>query len=336
MGELCFLITGVARVTVRSAGAHVESTPYRRIGSGDFGPARTRVTGPRGTGPYTETNDGVGMAEHRQSRKRRYITWGVAGAAVLAGAGIAAQTSMAATTWPAQKTYTGRAFDACTAPSLAAMKAWKTDGYYGGAAVYVGGKNRGCAQPNLTASWVKSVNTAGWKLIPLYVGAQPPCQTGSSPEKITAATATSLGATDGADAVAKASALGMKAGSPIYLDMEAYDITNKACNDAVLAYVRSFTKTLRAKIYRSGYYGFSSSSAKAVATATDKTDLPGNLWYALWDKKDTTTTDWPWGATQFTGHSRGHQYQVNSKETRGGYTITLDRDSWDAPVAIVG
>ncbi|MET7654079.1 glycoside hydrolase domain-containing protein [Streptomyces sp. NPDC005486] len=140
------------------------------------------------------------MAEHRQSRKRRYITWGVAGTAVLAGAGIAAQTSMAATTWPAQKTYTGRAFDACTAPSLAAMKAWKTDGYYGGAAVYVGGKNRGCAQPNLTASWVKSVNTVGWKLIPLYVGAQPPCQTGSSPEKITAATATSLGATDGADA----------------------------------------------------------------------------------------------------------------------------------------
>lgn len=261
---------------------------------------------------------------------------GVAGAAVLAGAGIAAQTSMAATTWPAQKTYTGRAFDTCTAPSLAAMKAWKTDGYYGGAAVYVGGKNRGCAQPNLTASWVKSVNTVGWKLIPLYVGAQPPCQTGSSPEKITATTATSLGATDAADAVAKASALGMKVGSPIYLDMEAYDITNKACNDAVLAYVRSFTKTLRAKTYRAGYYGFTSSSAKAIATATNKTDLPGNLWYALWDKKDTTTTDWPWGATQYTDHSRGHQFLVNSKETRGGYTITVDRDTWDAPVAIVG
>jgi hypothetical protein len=310
----------------------VESTPYRRTGSGDLSETQPYAT----TAPYAQTNDGVGMAEHRQSRKRRYITWGVAGAAVLAGAGIAAQTSMAATTWPAQKTYVGRAFDTCTAPSLAAMKAWKTDGYYGGAAVYVGGKNRGCAQPNLTASWVKSVNAVGWKLIPLYVGAQPPCQTGSSPEKITAATATSLGATDGADAVAKASALGMKAGSPIYLDMEAYDITNKACNDAVLAYVRSFTKTLRAKIYRGGYYGFSSSSAKAIATATNKTDLPGNLWYALWDKKDTTTTDWPWGATQYTNHSRGHQFMVNSKETRGGYTITVDRDTWDAPVAIVG
>ncbi|MFF3845577.1 glycoside hydrolase domain-containing protein [Streptomyces sp. NPDC002328] len=276
------------------------------------------------------------MAEHRQSRKRRYITWGVAGVAVVAGAGIAAQTSMAAPAWPAQKTYTGRAFDTCTAPSLAAMKAWKTTNYYGAAAVYVGGKNRGCAQPNLTASWVKSVNAAGWKLIPIYVGAQPYCQTGSSPEKLTAATAASLGTKHAADAVAKAAALGMKAGSAIYLDMEPYDITNKACNDAVLTYVRSFSKTLRAKTYRAGYYGFSSSSAKAVATAADKTDLPGNLWYALWDNKETTTADWPWAANQFTNHSRGHQYMVNSKETRAGYTITVDRNAWDAPVAIVG
>ncbi|MDH6609392.1 hypothetical protein M2164_005027 [Streptomyces sp. SAI-208] len=272
---------------------------------------------------------------HRQSKKRRYVTWAVTGAAVVAGAGLAAQSSMAATTWPAQKTYTGRAFDTCAAPSLAAMKAWHT-GFYGAAAVYVGGRNRGCSQPNLTASWVKSVSTLGWKLIPLYVGAQPPCQSGSNPEKLTASTAASLGAGDGADAVAKASALGMRTGSPIYLDMEAYDITNKACNDAVLTYVRAFDKTLRAKTYRAGFYGFAGSSAKAIATATDRTDLPGNLWYALWDKQNTTTADWPFGATQYTDHSRGHQYLVNSKESRNGYTITVDRDAWDGPVAITG
>ncbi|GHE70153.1 hypothetical protein GCM10014715_25170 [Streptomyces spiralis] len=275
------------------------------------------------------------MAEHRQSRKRRYITWGVAGAAVLAGAGIAAQTSMAATTWPAQKTFTGRAFDTCTAPSLSTMKAWHT-GYYGAAAVYVGGKNRGCSQPNLTASWVKSVSSIGWKLIPIYVGAQPPCQTSSNPEKLTASTASTLGTGDANDAVSKASALGMKAGSAIYLDMEPYDITDKSCNDAVLAYVRAFDKQLRTKTYRAGFYGFTSSSAKAIATATNKTDLPGNLWYALWDKKETTTTDWPWGSTQFTNHSRAHQYMVNSKESHGGVTLTVDRDEWDAPVAITG
>jgi hypothetical protein len=215
------------------------------------------------------------------------------------------------------------------------MKAWNT-GFYGAAAVYIGGKNRGCNQPNLTPSWVKDVSALGWKLIPLYVGAQPSCQTGSSPEKLTPSTAASMGAADGADAVAKAAALGMKAGSPVYLDMESYDLTDKACNDAVLTYVRAFDKALHAKTYRTGYYGFTSSSAKAVATATDKTDLPGNLWYALWDKTNTTTTDWPFGATQYPGHSRAHQYMVNSKETRGAYTITVDRDAWDAPVAITG
>lgn len=275
------------------------------------------------------------MAGHRQSKKRRYITWGAAGAVVVAGAGIAAQTSMAATSWPAQRTFKGHAFDTCTAPSLKAMKAWK-GGLYGGAAVYVGGRNRGCNQPNLTASWVKSVNSMGWKLIPIYVGAQPPCQKSSNPEKLTASTAASLGAKDAKDAVAKAAALHMKAGSPIFLDMEPYDITNTSCNDAVLTYVRSFDKTLRAKTYRTGFYGFTSSSAKAIATAKDKTNLPGNLWYALWDRKYTTVKDWPWGAKQFANHSRGHQYIVNSKETRGGYTITVDRDAWNGPVAIIG
>lgn len=275
------------------------------------------------------------MSSHRLSKKRRYISWAVAGAAVVAGTGIAAQASMAATTWPAQKTFTGRAFDTCAAPSLSAMKAWH-DGFYGAAAVYVGGRNRGCAQPNLTASWVKSVSSVGWKLIPLYVGAQPPCQSGSNPEKLTASTATSLGTSDANDAVAKASALGMKAGSPIYLDMEAYNVSDKSCNDAVLTYVRAFDKQLHVKTYRAGFYGFTSSSAKAIAGATDKTDLPGNLWYALWDQQNTTTADWPFGSTQFTAHSRAHQYMVNSKETHGGYTLTVDRDAWDAPVAITG
>ncbi|MPY64027.1 glycoside hydrolase domain-containing protein [Streptomyces spongiae] len=276
------------------------------------------------------------MSSHRQSKKRRYATWAAAGAVVLAGATVAAQNSLATTTsWPAAKVYTGRAFDTCAAPSLSAMKAWNT-GFYGAAAVYVGGKNRGCSQPNLTASWVKSVSSVGWKLIPLYVGAQPPCQSGSSPEVISASTAASQGSADGADAVAKASALGMKPGSALYLDMEAYDITNTACNSAVLTYVRAWHKAVDAKQYRTAFYGFSSSSAKAVATATDRTNLPGNLWYAKWDKVNTTTTDWPYASTLYTGHHRAHQYMVNSKESRGGYTITVDRNAWDAPVAITG
>lgn len=118
---------------------------------------------------------------HRQSKKRRHLTWAVAGAAVVAGAGLAAQTSMAATTWPAQRTYTGRAFDTCAAPSLAAMRAWRTNNFYGAAAVYIGGRNRGCTQPNLTASWVKSVSAQGWKLIPCTSAPSRPARPAPAP-----------------------------------------------------------------------------------------------------------------------------------------------------------
>lgn len=90
----------------------------------------------------------------------------------------------------------------------------------------------------------------------------------------------------------------MKAGSAFYLGTEPYDVTDKACNDATLAYARSLTKAPRAKAHRAGYYGFSNSSAKALATATatgtNRNDLPGNLWYALWHEQHTTTADRLW------------------------------------------
>lgn len=38
----------------------------------------------------------------------------------------------------------------------------------------------------------------------------------------------------------------------------------------------------------------------------------------------------------FTNHSRAHQYLVNGTELRDGCTIIVDRDAWDAAVAITG
>ncbi|MFI1175164.1 glycoside hydrolase domain-containing protein [Streptomyces melanogenes] len=289
------------------------------------------------------------MARHRLTKKHRTIAMALGGAVLLVGGALTAQAassgsgsgSGAAAAMPARPvslskpaTFTGRAFDTCTAPTLAQMKAWKTASPYGGAAVYIGGKNRGCAQPQLTRDWVKSVSAVGWKLIPLYVGAQPPCKSGSNPERMTAATAASLGATDGADAGAKASALGMRPGSPVYLDMEGFDLTNTSCKDTVLTYTRAWNKALHAKGYRTGYYGFASSSAAAVAAASPGTDMPDALWYAAYDDTESTTTNYPFG-TKWSGHRRGHQYAINKKETYGGVTLTVDRNAWDAPVAVV-
>ncbi|GAA4961780.1 hypothetical protein GCM10023205_26650 [Yinghuangia aomiensis] len=234
--------------------------------------------------------------------------------------------------------FTGLAFDTCTAPPLATMNAWRSTSPYGAIAVYVGGKNRGCAQPQLTAAWAGAVSSSGWKLIPLYVGAQPPCQTGSSPEKITAATAVSLGTADGADAVSKASALGMRPGSTLYLDMEAYNTADSSCAAAVLAYTQSFNRAVKARSYRPGFYGFASSSAADIAKATAQgaADMPDALWYAKYDGAADTTGSFPYAQGLFTGHRRAHQYQVNSRETYGGATVTVDRNAWDAPVAVIG
>ncbi|WP_346267931.1 MULTISPECIES: DUF1906 domain-containing protein [unclassified Streptomyces] len=233
--------------------------------------------------------------------------------------------------------FTGLAFDTCTAPSASKMSAWKASSPYRAAAVYIGGQNRGCAQPQLTASWVDTVSSAGWKLIPLYVGAQPPCQTSGNPERITAANAASLGAADGADAVSEAKALGMRSSGAIYLDMEAYDTSDTSCVNSVLTYIQAWDKALHLHSYWAGFYGFTSSSAAAVAQAEPTVkDMPDALWYARYDGGNTTTTGFPFASDLWTGHRRGHQYQVNSTETYGGVKLTVDRDAWDAPVANVG
>src|SRR5215213_1726288 len=120
--------------------------------------------------------------------------------------------------------FNGYAFDACTAPSAATMKAW-TASPYDGVGVYVGGVNRSCAQPNLTSGWVSTVSAQRWRLIPIYVGHQAPCTGGVNKVTFTASSAAAKGTADAADAVAKAKALGMLPGSAIYGDMEYYSTT---------------------------------------------------------------------------------------------------------------
>ncbi|NUP31771.1 MAG: DUF1906 domain-containing protein [Streptomycetaceae bacterium] len=89
---------------------------------------------------------------------------------------------------------------------------------------------------------------------------------------------------------------------------------------------------------RPGFYGFASSSAADIAKAAAQgaADMPDALWYAKYDGAADTTGSFPYALSLFTGHRRAHQYQVNSRETYGGATVTVDRNAWDAPVAVTG
>ena len=157
----------------------------------------------------------------------------VLGAAAVVAAPSAAPAPTTVTKYPvtgAATIYTGAAFDACTAPPLSTMNAWLGSPYRA-IGVYVGGENRSCAQPNLTARWVSDVTALGWSLIPIYFGRQAPCSDRTTATKISTntATATTQGTDAANDAIAQATALGMSPGSPLYYDMENYDPAVATC-----------------------------------------------------------------------------------------------------------
>src|SRR5688572_27136977 len=173
---------------------------------------------------------------------RRHVGFGsVMLAAALLALTITPARAEPATTlsYPASSSATrlsGRAFDTCAAPPITTMQTW-TSSPYDGVGVYIGGVNRTCSQPNLTAAWVTAVSLQGWRIIPIYVGHQAPCSSRRNALEFTVTTAALLGTADAADAVLQAQALGMLPGSAIYGDLEHYSSWDVACRTAVLNYV---------------------------------------------------------------------------------------------------
>ncbi|MQY11394.1 hypothetical protein SRB5_15100 [Streptomyces sp. RB5] len=247
-------------------------------------------------------------------------------------------TSTAYRAGAASTRMTGRAFDACTAPSLAAMRAW-TASPYRAVAVYLSGASRTCAQPELTASWVTEVSRLKWRLIPIHKGLQPPCGARATDPKIslTPATATTQGTAAANEAIAAAKALGMLPGSVFYNDIEFYDPANTACRTAVLTYLSAWTKRLHATGYVSGVYMNLAKGAENLADTYTSASYarPDALWIARYDGVASLTG---WAGvpdSRWAVHQRGKQYLGDHDETYGGVTINIDSDQWDGPVATV-
>ncbi len=243
-------------------------------------------------------------------------------------------------TYPAASSATrvqGRFFDTCTAPSLSALAAWRGTSPYIGVNIYFGGRNRGCAQPNLTAAWVRSSSAAGWWLIPTYFGDQPFCVFGSKPFRYTASAAAARGSADGTDAVTRARALGLLPGSALYADVEHYDRTNTSCIAAVRTYVSEWTRALHRNGYLAGVYVHQDSGLRDLAGSYFSTALarPDAVWMARWDNV-ATLTGWPTAAnTRWSEWQRSKQYRGDHVETWGGVTLNIDSDIIKGPVATV-
>ncbi|TDO52376.1 uncharacterized protein DUF1906 [Kribbella sp. VKM Ac-2527] len=263
------------------------------------------------------------------------------GLLLVGAAGSAAAEPSTPIAYPAGATstrYVGWAFDTCDAPTLAQMTAWKSSPYRA-VGIYIGGGNRACkAQTNLTPSWVSSVTKMGWRLIPIYLGWQAPCNT-TKPLRMSSNPATASAQATGAaaDAVSKAKALGLVGGSAIYGDMEHYDASSASCRDAVLRYLSSWTKELHRHGYISAVYAHQNSGAVHLAGAYNFASYarPDALWIARWDG-NYSLTNWPNIPNSYWANGqRAKQYQGDHNRTYGGVTLRIDSNRFDAPVASV-
>ena len=236
--------------------------------------------------------------------------------------------------WASATGYDGLAFDACAAPSLASMRAWRRSPYHA-VGVYVGGQNRTCAQPALTRHWVGAVSVLGWRLIPIFKGRQPPCGGKATDLKIFPAVAASEGTWAADNAWAQVMALGMIRGSAIYYDMEAYATGDARCRNAVLGFLSAWTSELHRLGYVSGVYENLRLGARDLAGAYDSASYarPDALWIARYDG-DKALTGWagiPDG--RWAVHQRAKQFSADFSETHGRVTLNVDADNLDAPVA---
>ena len=158
--------------------------------------------GPRGEGQHCH-----GFTTNQGSRL-------LAGCVVLGAASVSFAATADAGTGARAHLYKGYAFDACAAPSLRALRAWRASPFRA-LNIYIGGGDRASAQPNLSASWVRAVLGMGWRLIPTYVSLQAPhpsCPCASmNPWR-----ANSEGVAAATNAVHAAEKLGIGRGNPIY------------------------------------------------------------------------------------------------------------------------
>ena len=226
-------------------------------------------------------------------------------------------------------TFTGKGFDACSAPSSATMNAWLASPYRA-VGIYFGGVNRGCTQPNLTSAWVSEQLANGWHLIPIYMGLQAPCTTSNKKFLIDPAQAAAQGRANAEDAVAQAQALGLARGSVLIDDMEAYRTGDAACRTAVLNFVSAWTSRLHDLGYLSGFYGsLGSGVADQVAVYNSSTlATPDYLDFARYDGVVTTSNS-AIPSAYWSPHRRIKQYQGGHNETWGGVTINIDNDYLD-------
>jgi peptidoglycan hydrolase-like protein with peptidoglycan-binding domain len=239
--------------------------------------------------------------------------------------------------------FTGFGFDQCQAPSQTAMDQWWNNSNFTGVGIYISGRSRACRiQTYLSATWVRNQQARGWRLLPITLGPQASCNPrypryGDDPRinpdpTSQYAAARRQAINEANTAVTAAKGYGIAAGSTMFYDLEAFDITNRVCRESAMWFISAWSYRIKVLGYRSAMYSSAASGIKAIydvrRAQTPGFTYPSDIWIADWDgKANTSTTYIP--DSVWSDHDRVKQYRGGHDETHGGITINIDTDYLD-------
>ena len=261
----------------------------------------------------------------------------VAGVAAAVPAGTAATASVVT-----PGSFRGYGFDQCLAPTQKAMNAWLKHSPFLAVGIYTSGASRACRdQPHLTPTWVSTQLRNGWKLLPITLGPQAPCNPrfpryGKDPvirnnpgKHGNYVRASTQGQAQAQRAVTAAQKLGISPGSTLWYDLEGFDQKKARCRKSALSFLSGWTRGIHALHYVSGVYSSAGSGIWALDQARVNNpglyQLPDQVWIARWDGEANTSTSYIRSDGWRPG-GRMKQYVGGHNETWGGVTINIDRD----------
>ena len=238
-------------------------------------------------------------------------------------------------------TYKGLGFDTCVAPSQTVMDAWRKKSPFRAIGIYISGNSRYCGdkyQPNLTKAWVEKNTKNGWHFIPIHVGYQSPCFKNNPKSRVqkkkmssSVSKAREQAQSDAKETIGRLKKFGFSTGSVSFLDLEWYS-RSKSCDEAVLAFISTWTDTLHKSKYRSGVYSSGSAAIKVIDDSIakgKKFSKPDQIWNAWTNKKADTNFGSYMSSKIYTNHQRIHQYKNGDSVSYGGHKLTIDWDYLD-------
>jgi photosystem II stability/assembly factor-like uncharacterized protein len=236
-------------------------------------------------------------------------------------------------------------FDTCAAPEVAHLAAWKQASPYNYLGIYLGGANhyapcKSYNQQYQTAAWFAQVRQQGWRFIPIWVGPQAPCASFTTVMSSDINTARSQGINEAQQALGAAANLGLispaKPYTIIYYDIEAYNVNNSACHNAVNAFLEGWVSELQNQGHKAGIYG----SVMAVNSWYTLWHVPDSVWVARYigsgydPNMSVSLLNQGWITESYWDNHRLFQYSGGHVEEWGGVALNIDNDTAAGLVAL--